>query len=137
MNMAAEALICLGSNCAAKQEAVEAAYAFVSGLGTVTADSRIYPTPPEGTPANAEPYSNRVLRLDTALSLEELHAACKEYESGVRSRHSGPGVAVDIDIVACGGKVLRPHDYQSAYMARGLELIRSCKLTITQDGFQR
>ena len=128
-----EALICLGSSSPLKLEAVEAAFAFVSRLGEVMADSGAYPTPPEGTPVNAEPYNNRVLCLATPLSLDRLRAACKEYEGGVRSRHAGPGVAVDIDIVTFDGSVLRPLDYGSAHMAKGMQIIKNKR----KDGIQR
>lgn len=120
MSMLTEALICLGANSADKIRAVEAAYTRVAALGTVVADSGPYPTPAEGTPPNTESYNNRLLRLLTPLPLNRLHTACKEYEAGVRSAHSGDGVAIDIDIVTFGADVLRPVDFASAYFTTGL-----------------
>lgn len=122
-----EVLVCIGANGVDKAEAVDRAFAVLSGMTTVTADSGSYPTPPEGTPANTEPYNNRVLTLTTPLSYDELHRRCKEYETGRREAHTGKGVAVDIDIVTFNSEILRPLDFNSAYMAAGLKIINSRK----------
>lgn len=120
MNHNAEVLICLGANTCDKEAAIAAAYDVVARLGIVTADSGVYPSPPEGTPANAEPYDNRLIKLNTELTFTELLRTCKAYESNVRAGHHDGGVAIDIDIITYDGAILRPKDWASAYMSTGL-----------------
>lgn len=118
-------LLALGSNAPGKERAVEEAARFIGTLAEITADSGAYLTPPEGTPADAAPYWNRLLLIRCPLSTREFHSLCKAYESAVRAAHKGPGVAVDIDIVADGSGVLRPKDYSAHYFRAGLEKLHN------------
>jgi len=128
MNVCAEPsthLLALGSNAADKERAVAEAARFVGTLGEIVADSGAYLTPPEGTPPDAAPYWNRILSLRCPLTTPQLHRLCKDYESAKRLAHRGPGVAIDIDIVADAGGVLRPKDYASHYFRIGLEKLKT------------
>lgn len=113
-------LVCLGSNAPDKELEVETAADFLSYYGTVTADSGPYLTAPEGTPSDAAPYWNRILRLATATTTGRLQSIFKRYEKAARDTYQGEGVVLDIDIVADSSGILRPRDYRSRYFQQGL-----------------
>ena len=122
MNESSSAIICLGASCLTKVEAVEAAFAFIATLGTVTADSRGFLSDPEFSPEGTPLYQNRVLALSTTLPHDELHRLSKNYETAIRTAHTGKGVAVDIDIVVFNNCIYREKDAASDYFRKGLEL---------------
>lgn len=121
----ATAILCLGSNTDDKIEAVEAALAMVSTLGRISADSGNYPTAPERSPKGGPAYNNRVVFLETALGCDELRRLTKEYETGVRTCHKGPGIAVDIDIVVFDSLAVSEVDIVSDYFREGMRRIGS------------
>ncbi len=122
MDTERNAIICLGSNSSCRAGAVGDAFAFMSTLGIVIADSGGYMTPPEGTPADAEPYFNRLVMLRTDMDAASLQRRLKEYETPVRMAYTGAGVAVDLDVVVFDGDILRHHDFDAAYFRKGLQL---------------
>lgn len=122
MNESSSAIICLGASSLLKIEAVEAAFAFIATLGTITADSGGFLSDPEFSPDCTPLYQNRVLTLTTTLTHAELHRLSKDYETAVRTAHTGEGVAVDIDIVVFNGHIYREKDAASDYFRKGLDL---------------
>lgn len=114
-------LICLGSNASNKEYAVETAAEQLRNYGTIIADSGAYLTSPEDVPTDCRPYWNRIVRLETDMTVEGLQKVLKEYETNIRSSHCGTGVAIDLDIVADSMEILRPRDFRSAYFQKGLK----------------
>jgi 2-amino-4-hydroxy-6-hydroxymethyldihydropteridine diphosphokinase len=98
----------LGSNLGDRRAHLEAALAFLGGIGRVRKRSALYETAAVGMPGSG-PFLNMAVALETALPPLELLQACKACEaaqgrdpldSHLRDR------TIDIDILLAGGLVL-------------------------------
>lgn len=98
----------LGSNLGDRRAHIEAAVAFLQGLGRVARRSALYETTPVGMPA-APLFYNLALALETALPPAELLARCKEHEArqgrDLRDSHYRDR-PIDIDILLAGDLVM-------------------------------
>ena len=97
----------LGANLGDPVATLHAAKARLAGIGTVTAASSLYRTPPWGV-ADQPPFVNAALVLETPLGPEALLAALKLLErtlGRVASIRWGPR-AIDIDILDVAPTVL-------------------------------
>lgn len=98
----------LGSNLGDRRAHLEAALAFLGGIGRVRKRSSVYETAAAGMPGSG-PFLNMAVALETALPPLELLRACKAYEAAQgrdpRDSHYRDR-AIDIDILLAGGLVL-------------------------------
>ncbi len=98
----------LGSNLGDRRAHLEAALAFLGGLGRVRKRSSIYETAAVGMPGSP-PFLNMAVALETALPPLELLRACKAHEAAQGRDPQGSHYrdrAIDIDILLAGGLVL-------------------------------
>lgn len=98
----------LGSNLGDRRAHLEAALAFLEGIGRVRKRSSFYETDAVGMPGSG-PFLNMAVALETALPPLELLRACKAHEAAQgrdpRDSHYRDR-AIDIDILLAGGLVL-------------------------------
>ena len=96
----------LGSNLGDRRSNLQAAVNALPAHGVqVLASSSVYDTEPVGLVLDQPEFLNAALRVDTALAVEELLAACKavEHEVGraVGGVRHGPRV-IDVDVLLLG-----------------------------------
>jgi len=91
---------------------------FLENILTDLRRSEIYSTPDVSHPESA-PYTNMVVRGDSALDADRLNALLKDYEKQCGRRHDSREVAIDLDIVMCDDTVLRPRDFAQTYFSIG------------------
>ncbi len=118
------ASICLGANTPDASVRLEAAFAFVDTLGTVSQSTPPYPTAPEYA-GETEPYLNQIVILATELGLEDLCRRTKAYQTAVRDENEyAPLVNIDIDIVEWNDMVVRQADASASYYRTGLSMLK-------------
>lgn len=113
-------VICIGGNLEPRISNVAAARDW---LLTVLKDphvSDIYETPE--IHGIGRPYMNMVISGTTDLDIDSLNMMCKDFEikSGRDAEARSRGdVPVDIDIVRCNDRILRPEDYRQQFFRIG------------------
>lgn len=118
------ATICLGANGPDADVQIARAADMVHTLGIATAATEPYRTEPEFA-GDAAPYLNMIVMLDCPLDYDEALRLTKRYQEDVRRKADcAPFVAIDIDVVAWNGAVMRPADAASRYFRKGLELLK-------------
>ncbi len=119
------ALICLGANVPDAAARISDATEMLSVLGHIARRTPPYRTAPEYA-GETVPYLNCLLEVTTAYSFNELSAVTKSYQTAVRTAAAAAQlIAIDIDIVVWDGEVIRPADYSSAYLRKGLPLLQA------------
>lgn len=119
------ALICLGANVPDAAARISDATEMLSVLGRIARRTPPYRTAPEYA-GETVPYLNCLLELSTVYAFDELSALTKRYQTAVRNAADAAQlIAVDIDIVVWDGEVIRPADYNSAYLRKGLPLMQA------------
>lgn len=119
------ALICLGANTPDAAARISDATDMLRSLCLIGRITPAYRTAPEYA-GETVPYLNCLLELSTVYAFDELSAVTKSYQTAVRTAAAAaPLIAVDIDIVVWDGEVIRPADYSSAYLRKGLPLLQA------------
>ena len=118
-----KAVLGLGSNtCGSRATNIMGALNMIGRrIGRVAEVSNFYETSPLGPNSGTHPYINAVAIVETALAQEEIESRLKEieYDSG-RDRHDpNHMITIDIDLVLWNGIVIRPHEIDRDYFARG------------------
>lgn len=90
-------------------------------IGRVAEVSDFYETLPYGANSGKAPYINAVAIVETPLHAEEIQRLLKEIEDSCgRNRTSDQHeISVDVDLVMWNSDVLRPHEINRDYFARG------------------
>ena len=88
--------------------------------------SNFYETQPYGPNSGTLPYINAVAIIETSLKAEEIESELKEIENdGGRDRTDvNHLITIDIDLVMWNGIILRPHEIDRDYFARGWKEIK-------------
>lgn len=114
-------IISLGSNSADRERQMSQAIDRMKQLFNKTVVSEIYEVPAHnGVDA---PYLNAVMVATTAMSLEEITAALKQWETlcGRTPASKLQGVIpIDVDVVVWNDEILRPVDYSRSYVSLGI-----------------
>ena len=94
--------------------------------GRVAEVSNFYETQPYGPNSGTLPYINAVAIIETSLKAEEIESELKEIENdGGRDRTDvNHLITIDIDLVMWNGIILRPHEIDRDYFARGWKEIK-------------
>lgn len=117
------ATLCLGANIPNADQNIERALEVIEQHAHIISSTPPYPTAPEHA-GDAPPYTNRIVIIETAATLDRFHQAMKSYETQIRSTAEAlPLVALDIDIVVWNNSVLRPADAQSQYFQAGIKML--------------
>lgn len=115
----------VGANVADARKNVEEAIRFLGSLLGEVESSRLYETPCMGN-AMAPAYTNAVVSGTTFYDCDGLIRVLKSYEKlKGRCRDKNEGVAIDLDLVACDGDVLRERDFNALHFKIGLKEITS------------
>ncbi len=90
-------------------------------IGRVAEVSNFYETLPYGANSGTVPYINAVAIVETPLCADEIQRRLKEIEDScgrdrTSARHE---ISVDVDLVMWNSDVLRPHEIDRDYFARG------------------
>lgn len=95
-------------------------------IGRVAEVSNFYETQPYGPNSGTLPYINAVAIIETSLKAEEIESELKEIENdGGRDRADvNHLITIDIDLVMWNGIILRPHEIDRDYFARGWKEIK-------------
>lgn len=90
-------------------------------IGRVTEVSNFYETQPYGSNSGTLPYINAVVIVETTLDRSEIETRLKEIEKDSGRDRSDPRhlITIDIDLVMYDGVVIRPHEINRDYFARG------------------
>lgn len=119
-------LLSMGSNVADKPEKLEEAMSRLaaSEILAVRKATEFYETPDMA--GGERRYLNAVVEIESELKAEDLDKAFKamEVEMGrdMKARRRGD-VPIDLDIVTCGGEILRPKDYSAQFFRQGMSLL--------------
>ncbi len=117
-------IISLGSNAIGSRSRVADAIALLRGRFDVRAVSDIYSTP--ALDGRSPKYFNAVAAVTTDAPIEQMVAEMKEIERDAGRRpqdHGSRVVPLDLDVVTCDGRVLRPADYTRSYFTIGYHQI--------------
>ena len=117
------AVLGLGSNTAGKRATNLMAALNMIGrrIGRVAEVSNFYETLPYGANSGKCPYINAVAIVETKLRADEILPLLKEIEDScgrdrTSDRHE---ISVDVDLVMWNSDILRPHEIDRDYFARG------------------
>lgn len=110
--------ISVGSNSNRASLAVSEALHFLESLLKHVCRSSVYTTP--SVSADGTTYCNAVARGYSRLSLEEMDAACKDYEMKCGRVRGAKIVEIDLDVVVFNSCVVRPRDAERAYFTIGV-----------------
>lgn len=90
-------------------------------IGRVAEVSNFYETSPFGPNSGIHPYINAVAIVETALAQEEIETRLKDIENDSGRDRNDPNhmITIDIDLVMWNGVVIRPHEIDRDYFARG------------------
>lgn len=116
-------VLSIGSNLEPREQRIKGVEVALEWLRTKLMNvkaSSVYETPE--VHGIGTPYFNSVLAGDTPLELEELNEMLKEYElSHGRDAESRVRkiVPIDIDIVICDDRIIRPRDYAQDFFKIG------------------
>lgn len=115
-----QVVICIGGNLEPRVGNVAAARDWLLTVLNDPQVSDIYETPE--IHGIGRPYMNMVISGTTDLDVDSLNMMCKDFEikSGrdAEARLRGD-VPVDIDIVRCNDRILRPEDYRQQFFRIG------------------
>ena len=115
-------VISVGANCGDRKGEVSAAIHWLGSLMQEQKTSRIYETPCVGD--DVRPYLNAVISGIYEGDISSLETNLKNYEVMVgrdlECRERGD-VPVDIDLVICDGKILKPWDFKQKFFRIGFE----------------
>ena len=120
-----EALFCIGSNCGQREENVERAILWLSGMLSGFRHSSVYATP--DCHGGQREYMNAVAIGYTALATLELEMLSKGFENAngrdQEARAKGD-VPVDVDLVVFEGEILREKDFRCEFFQKGYREIK-------------
>lgn len=117
-----KATICIGSNVGQAKQNVTKALAWLKQLFDSYHEWGPYMTEPYGEDAGNSVYFNAVACGLTEFSADELNRLFKEYEQvngRGKEQSSADGVAIDIDLVAYNGTILRKRHFAAPYFIEG------------------
>ncbi|MCM1067206.1 MAG: 2-amino-4-hydroxy-6-hydroxymethyldihydropteridine diphosphokinase [Muribaculaceae bacterium] len=121
--MKSRAIICMGANGADAEVQIARALDVVQNLGEIAVATPPYRSEAEFA-RDAAPYLNQIVILDSVLALDSVQSLTKDYQTRCRAEADiAPLVAIDIDIVAWNGTVLRPADMASRYFRKGWAML--------------
>jgi 2-amino-4-hydroxy-6-hydroxymethyldihydropteridine diphosphokinase len=120
-------ILSLGSNTQNREILMQTATNWLHQNFSDVRTSDVYNT--EAYFGNAPDYLNMVAQIETTLTSEELTVAAKEFEQKCGRCKSTPAhaqnVAMDVDVMACDGVILRPEEYSRNYFVKGLSQLFS------------
>lgn len=119
-------ILVVGSNYGDSEKKVTEALLWLSLNWRIVRRSEIYQTP--DFLGSGSMYHNAVIEIETTDLLSELSSKIKDYEvmAGRSAELKKLGkVAIDIDIVARNGEIIREKDYRSSYFRKGYEALAS------------
>ncbi len=121
--MTNEAVICLGANGDDAYIQVKRAFRLIGNMGKILRATHPYLSEPEFS-CDSAPYLNQIIILSTDTCLKDLLKTTKAYQTLTRAEAGiTPFVAIDIDIVAWNGDILRPSDARARYFRKGWDML--------------
>lgn len=117
-------LLSLGSNCQDGELRLQRAHEWLCREFDCVHTSGIYTS--RAMNGLSPDYFNMVARIESSLTVTDLNAAAKAYETacGRSPQSKSRGVVeMDVDIVAAGHTILRPEEYTRSYFTRGLAML--------------
>jgi 2-amino-4-hydroxy-6-hydroxymethyldihydropteridine diphosphokinase len=120
-------ILSLGSNTGNREALMTTATEWLHRNFSGVRTSSVYNT--EAFFGNAPDYLNMVAQVESSLTAEELTLAAKEFEQQCGRCRTIPAhaqnVAMDVDVMACDGNILRPDENRRNYFTKGLSQLFS------------